>query len=473
MSRQSISPQPTELDKQFSLLEQLQDLAFIVDAHFQCLAVSQGCEDFFAVSKSQFKGVQLSEFFGVDCVEQDLQPAIQLSLAGKTAQAQFSYTRIGQGTYHFDCKCSPFIDLSSTEPKTLIVMRDITHLIDAQNQLKREHDLLHTIINAIPDFIFAKSADGIYQLCNKSFEEFLAAPASDIIGRSDFELMSRTSAEYISNKDKEVREALKAHRCDEWVSYKDGRRRLLDMYKLPLANADSKTGVLGIGRNVTFEREAEQNLLLASLVFDATPDPCIILSSEGEIISSNEAAQTQFPKLVKPSNPLQLSELIYSPETNKIDLEKTTAANGSWCGEVCSHDHRVFFATLNAVKCESLQNSKFVLIIRDEQTQHTMANNLLIKAYQDALTDLPNRRLFYSRLESAISRAERQLGHLAVLYIDLNNFKPINDQFGHARGDMVLREVAKRLQNCFHSTDTVARLGGDEFVALIDIDNSP
>jgi len=461
----------SNLQTELSMLDQLDDLIAIVDQNHHFVAVSKGYEDFFGIPSVQIIGKTLADIHGSQVFEQHLHTAVDQAFMGKKFKTQFAQLSCDNKTHFLEGKFSSYSGALIKDLGAMLVMHDVTHLVETQQELEREQELLHTIINAVPDFIFAKDPEGVYQLCNKSFEEFLDTPAEDILGRTDHELMSKTSAEYIANKDKAVRETLEAQRCDEWVSYKDGRRRLLDMYKLPLQESNSEeTGILGIGRNVTFEREAEQNLLLASLVFDATPDPCIILSDEGEIISSNEAAQTQFPQLKDKTQNLQLSELIYSPERTSIDLAKLTEINGSWCGEICSHDHRTYFATLNAVQGQSVQANKFVLIVRDEKTHSAMADNLLTKAYQDPLTDLPNRRLFYSRLESAISRAERQLSQLAVIYIDLDKFKPVNDQYGHATGDKVLREVAKRLKHCFRSTDTIARIGGDEFVALIDIE---
>ncbi|RJG11569.1 sensor domain-containing protein [Massilia cavernae] len=86
----------------------------------------------------------------------------------------------------------------------------------------------------------------------------------------------------------------------------------------------------------------------------------------------------------------------------------------------------------------------------------------------DELTALPNRRLFHDRLENALARAQRQQHRLCVLFLDLDHFKQINDMFGHAAGDAVLREVGRRLAHCVRSADTVARMGGDEFVVLLD-----
>jgi diguanylate cyclase (GGDEF)-like protein/PAS domain S-box-containing protein len=94
-------------------------------------------------------------------------------------------------------------------------------------------------------------------------------------------------------------------------------------------------------------------------------------------------------------------------------------------------------------------------------------------AQHDELTQLPNRRLFHDRLETAIVRAQRHQGRLSLLFIDLNKFKQINDQYGHACGDLLLREVARRLKDCVREADTVARIGGDEFVAILEEMSQP
>jgi diguanylate cyclase (GGDEF)-like protein/PAS domain S-box-containing protein len=94
-------------------------------------------------------------------------------------------------------------------------------------------------------------------------------------------------------------------------------------------------------------------------------------------------------------------------------------------------------------------------------------------AHHDPLTDLPNRELFHDRLQTALSRARRNKERLAVLYIDLDGFKQVNDGYGHAVGDLLLQEVAQRIRRCLRESDTVGRIGGDEFVVLLNNINLP
>lgn len=89
-------------------------------------------------------------------------------------------------------------------------------------------------------------------------------------------------------------------------------------------------------------------------------------------------------------------------------------------------------------------------------------------AQYDQLTHLPNRQLFHDRLQTALARARREQGQFALLYLDLNKFKQVNDTLGHAVGDLLLQEVAQRLKHCVRESDTVARIGGDEFLVLLE-----
>jgi diguanylate cyclase (GGDEF)-like protein len=94
--------------------------------------------------------------------------------------------------------------------------------------------------------------------------------------------------------------------------------------------------------------------------------------------------------------------------------------------------------------------------------------DLLRAAQYDELTSLPNRRLFHDRLNRALARSRRKHARIALLYIDIDDFKSVNDTLGHAAGDVLLQAIARRLELCVRNTDTVARLGGDEFVVILE-----
>lgn len=121
----------------------------------------------------------------------------------------------------------------------------------------------------------------------------------------------------------------------------------------------------------------------------------------------------------------------------------------------------------------SWERGMFVISLSDITERHLSEQEHRRLALHDPLTELPNRRLFRDRLDQAIAVADRNKTRCAVLYMDLNDFKAVNDTYGHALGDLVLAEVARRLKRCMRRSDTLARIGGDEFVAVIpDVDGN-
>ena len=150
---------------------------------------------------------------------------------------------------------------------------------------------------------------------------------------------------------------------------------------------------------------------------------------------------------------------------------------GHWEGEIWNRrkDGTVFPERLSISKVENEQGdvSNYVGVFIDITQQKLTEEKLVFQAQHDPLTELPNRLFFNARLHHALTRAHRIKSHLAVLFIDLDNFKTLNDSLGHPAGDQALIEAAKRLKEILREEDTVARLGGDEFIILLeDIEHS-
>lgn len=453
-----------------SILGHLDDFVSVVDKNYIYRAVSKGYEKMFGKPAFEIIGCSVSELHGKDFFEEFLKPHLDQCLLGESVEFQFARPLPEGGIIHIQSKHSAYNGPLTDGPGVAIFARDITELVNANKELNKERQLLKSIINTLPDFIFAKDCNGVYQVSNRSFQQFLNKPSEEIIGKTDAELMSAESAKYIRGKDHQVTETGMPLRCDEWVTYEDGRRRLMEMHKLPLTtDPNTPIGILGIGSNVTFERQAEQNRQMASLFFEVTTNPCFVINNHCDILTSNEAAKSVFK--ITTEQQQSILDLLYCSSGMLNDLNAFLGENNSWNGEIYSHDNRTLLAAVHKVPGESVSSNQFVLIIQNPDEQQNLTLDLLSKAYEDPLTKLPNRRLFFSRLESAIVRAERQLKKLAILYIDLDNFKPINDNFGHNAGDTALVTIAKKLKSCFRKTDTLARLGGDEFAALVDIND--
>ncbi len=140
--------------------------------------------------------------------------------------------------------------------------------------------------------------------------------------------------------------------------------------------------------------------------------------------------------------------------------------------EVCYQDtkgqNHILKINVSPLCNRSGQACGALLSINDVTEKREALEKLTHQATHDPLTNLPNRALFFDRLEQAISRAERKDEHVAILFLDLDNFKKVNDQIGHAGGDLLLQKIAERLKGACRESDTVARLGGDEFIILLE-----
>ncbi|MBF0192253.1 MAG: diguanylate cyclase [Magnetococcales bacterium] len=150
----------------------------------------------------------------------------------------------------------------------------------------------------------------------------------------------------------------------------------------------------------------------------------------------------------------------------------TTIRQGHvWQGEIldCRKDGSLYIqeTTISPVRDHHGQVSHFVSVQQDITLRKELERKLREQAEYDTLTGLPNRRLFEDRLSQAIALAERNQGHLALMLIDLDRFKAVNDTLGHEAGDDLLKQAAARMLSAVRRSDTVARLGGDEFTVIL------
>jgi diguanylate cyclase (GGDEF)-like protein/PAS domain S-box-containing protein len=219
--------------------------------------------------------------------------------------------------------------------------------------------------------------------------------------------------------------------------------------------------------------EAERHLRIYAEVIRSTGESVIITDPEGKVVEINPAYQRAtgrsredvIGKNLRLSGPDLQSKEFYRK------LWRELKAEGYWTGEIMDRrdDGTLFpsWVLINAVRDEQGKPVHYVCVMRDI-TRLKQNEQLLEKlAFHDSLTGLPNRALFKDRLNVALAGATRQKSMLAVMYLDLDRFKYVNDSLGHAAGDRLLVEISRRIGRCLRSADTLARMGGDEFTVLL------
>ncbi len=225
---------------------------------------------------------------------------------------------------------------------------------------------------------------------------------------------------------------------------------------------------------MTALKEAESELKLAASVYQNTIEGIIVTNAENDILSVNPAFTSitgYSAEEVIGQNPRMFNSGKHD-QTFFADMRQRLDSNGWWQGDVWNRhkDGGIFLERMTITKIPDLTGKSFryasvfhditELWRKEEYTRHL--------AFHDVLTDLPNRALLMERLDRQIAMSERETRSLAVMFLDLDRFKFVNDNLGHEIGDDVLKTVAQKLQALVRHTDTVARLGGDEFVVLLD-----
>lgn len=229
---------------------------------------------------------------------------------------------------------------------------------------------------------------------------------------------------------------------------------------------------LGVGHDITQQREWINQKRLATNVFESSYDGIIISDPEHRITHINPAFTriTGFKASeVIDCYPYSFKYLLSNTELFRQLAEHLTVQD-NWQGELNSYrksgEECALLLAITVVKDDAGKVLNHVAVLSDITHLKQHEASLKHQAFHDALTGIPNRLLFGDMLERAIASSERNNRQLAVCYLDLDGFKEVNDNFGHAAGDQLLMEVSRRLSSSTRSCDAVARLGGDEFALL-------
>jgi diguanylate cyclase (GGDEF)-like protein/PAS domain S-box-containing protein len=335
--------------------------------------------------------------------------------------------------------------------------------------------VLSRAIEQSPVMNIITDVDGVIQYVNPKFHEITGYTSDEAIGKT-------TS---ILNADVHTREFF----AELWATISSGREWHGEMCNRkkngeiywenvsisPMRNSKGEiTQFISSKEDITERKRNEENLKITASVFANSNDGILITDSNNNILDVNPAF-TQITGYTREEvigkNPKMLSSGRQDKEFYGA-IWQSLQQNKAWRGEIWnrrkSGEIYAELLSISAICDVTGMAQRYVGVFSDISYLKTHEAELSQVANYDALTGIPNRRLLADRLEQSIVRTQRSGKILSVCYLDLDGFKQVNDQYGHAAGDQLLVEVTRRLQKVLRAEDTLARLGGDEFVVLLN-----
>lgn len=333
---------------------------------------------------------------------------------------------------------------------------------------------LQTLLNNVPSPIYYKNLQGQYVGCNLAFERLTGHTADKIIGQTVQHLFPKDVAEFSQKMDTLLFRNRGEQNYETCLYYANGTRHDVVIQKTVFNNAEGElAGLVGVIIDITERKRHEAALRLSASVFQGSNEGILITDAHSQIISVNQAYQ-HLTGYSESESLGQNPSMLQSGKHDKFfyqNMWESLLNMGQWRGEIWNRrkNKELFPAwlSISAVKDKYDKITHYIAIFTDITDKKLSEERLYHLSHYDALTDLANRVLFQDRIHQAMKRATRDTESIALLIIDIDHFKAINDAFGHTIGDELLCIVAKRLASLSASIEAAARLGGDEFGILL------
>lgn len=359
----------------------------------------------------------------------------------------------------------------------VVVLRDISEIRQKETAIKESELKLRQVIDLVPHMIFARDYDGGYLLANKAVAVAHGVTTESIIGKKNDDLEGGQTdyVQFLADEREVIRTGSPKLNPEERFTTANGSARILETTMIPFnMGSNQQKAVLGVSVDMTERKIAEDQLTKLSLAVKHSPSSVTIMDVDGVIEYVNpkftEITGYKADEIVGHTRQT-LKSSATSEEVYK-DLWNTLRSGKEWRGEMRNKkkDGTYYWGqeSISPIKDKTGEITHFVLIEEDITEARQISEQLAYHAKHDLLTGLLNRREFEHRLEAAVITAQGENAKHVLCYLDLDQFKVINDTCGHIAGDELLRQLSRVLQENIRQSDTLARLGGDEFGILIE-----
>ena len=361
----------------------------------------------------------------------------------------------------------------------LVMCIDVTEAKRTEAAFKEQLHFTRALIDAIPNPVYFKDLEGRYRVYNRAWNELWGGDR-DWVGKTVHDMFDPGIAELHDERDRPLFAAacvgaVRGRSCPR----APGREREMLYNKVSFVDQAGKVaGVIGTITDVTAYKETERALEASEARFrvltESGLDLISVLAPDGAILYQSPALKNLLGYDPAETLGRNVFELVHRDDADAAKAAFRRILETSHFREPLEFRirHRDGqWRTFESLGTNCVDNPHIRGVVfnsRDVTDRKAIQQRIQHLAYHDNLTGLPNRGLLQDRLAHSIARAERSGRKVAVLFIDLDNFKNINDTLGHDVGDELLRQVARRLGECVRAGDTIARQGGDEFIVLLD-----
>ncbi len=365
-------------------------------------------------------------------------------------------------------------------PAYVLGLHDITDRKQAEIALQKSEALFQTLARLSPVGIFKTDQQGDCDYVNQRWCDISGLSTEEAIGKGWLLAVFNADRQRVQQEWQHATLTQTPFKSQYRFQHRNGPIRWVIGLATPeYDNVRHFLGYVGTVTDITEIKRNEDHLHQAAAVFESTREGVMITDADRRIQRVNRA-YTEITGYSQLESLDQLPSMLRSGRHDQAfytEMWEEIVRTGHWQGEIWNRrkSGEIYpeLLSISTVKNQEGNICNYVGVFADITKLKASEKELEFLAHHDPLTNLPNRLLFMSRLQHGIAQAQRQNSQLAVLMLDLDRFKDVNDSFGHLAGDDLLQAVAEQLIARLRAADTVCRLGGDEFVILLEDMNHP